>query len=115
MIRTTGFALIGAAVLAASAAFGGDKAGDKACCTQNIANTEAQKPCADLSSLNLNDDQKSKIEAWQTECMKDGCTKESRHKFMQQAKGILSAEQFAKLKAQCKRSGANKDKDKTET
>ena len=92
-----------AALLVSSAAFAGEKAGDQACCAQGVANKEGGKPWADLSSLNLNADQKSKIEAWQTDCMKDGCTKESRHKFMQQAKGILSAEQFAKLKAECKR------------
>jgi Spy/CpxP family protein refolding chaperone len=103
MIRITGFALVAAALLTSPFAFAGDKAGDKACCTQGVANHEGGKMCADLASLNLNGDQKSKIEAWQSECMKDGCTKESRHKFMQQAKGILTAEQFAKLKQECKR------------
>jgi len=103
MSKFTGFAVLAAALLVSSAAFAGEKAGDHACCAQGVANTEASKPCADLASLNLNADQKGKIEAWQNDCMKDGCTKESRHKFMQQAKGILSAEQFAKLKAECKR------------
>jgi Spy/CpxP family protein refolding chaperone len=115
MSKITGFAVVAAALLVSSAAFAGEKAGDQACCAQGVANKEGGKPCADLSSLNLNADQKSKIEAWQADCMKDGCTKDSRHKFMQQAKGILSAEQFAKLKAECKR---NKDKGapaKTET
>ncbi len=103
--------------MTSSSAFAGDKVeaktGDSACCVQSVANKEGGKPCADLSSLNLNDDQKGKIEAWQTECMKDGCTKESRHKFMQQAKGILSAEQFAKLKAECKRSKGKEAKTET--
>jgi len=36
--------------------------------------------------------------------MKAGCTKKSRAKFLEQAKGILSAEQFAQLKAECKKS-----------
>jgi len=103
MIRITGLALATAALLTASGAFAADKAEDKACCAQKVANTETgAKPCADLTALNLNADQKSKIEAWQAECMKDGCTKESKHKFLQQAKGILSAEQFSKLKAECK-------------
>jgi hypothetical protein len=35
--------------------------------------------------------------------VKAGCTKESRKTFLKQAKGILSAEQFAQLKAQCKK------------
>jgi hypothetical protein len=34
---------------------------------------------------------------------------------MQQSKGILSAEQFAKLKAQCKKSGGKDKEAKTET
>lgn len=96
--------------MTASGAFAGDKADGKGCCAHGVANADG-KMCTDLASLNLNDDQKSKIEAWQAECMKGGCTQESRHKFMQQAKGILTAEQFAKLKAQCKR---NKEA-KTET
>jgi hypothetical protein len=58
-----------------------------------------------LASLNLTADQKTKIEAWQSECMKAGCTKESRAKFLQQAQGILSADQYAKLKEQCNKSG----------
>jgi hypothetical protein len=65
-----------------------------------------------LAALNLTADQKTKIEAWQTECMKAGCTKESNQKFLDRAKGILSPEQFAQLKAQCKKMGAPK---RTET
>jgi hypothetical protein len=77
MIRITGLALVAAALLTASGAFAADKAEDKACCAQKVANTETgAKPCADLTALNLNADQKSKIEAWQAECMKDGCTGE---------------------------------------
>jgi hypothetical protein len=56
--------------------------------------------------------QKNKIEAWQAECMKSGCTKQGRQTFLTHAKGILSAEQFAELKAQCKKSANAK---KTET
>ena len=108
MIKITGLALVAAALLTAPAAFAGDKAGDKSCCAQGVANNE-NKACADLTSLNLSADQKTKIEAWQAECMKDGCTKDSKHKFMQQAKGILSAEQFAKLKAECKKANGNKE------
>ena len=112
MIRITGTAIVAAAMLLTSSAFAGEKAGDKACCAQKVANDE-KAPCADLTALNLNADQKAKIEAWQAECMKAGCTKESKHKFMQQAKGILSAEQFAKLKAECKKSAAEKTKTET--
>jgi hypothetical protein len=86
-------------MLIASSAF----AGGKACCAKGVSNTE-KTACADLTALNLTPDQKAKIEALQAECMKAGCTKESRQTFLNQAKGILSAEQFGQLKAQCKRS-----------
>ena len=104
MIKITALGLVAAAMLPMSGAFAGEKAGDKGCCAhmQGVANHE-KAMCADLAVLNLNADQKTKIEAWQAECMKEGCTKESRQQFLQQAKGILSAEQFAQLKAECKK------------
>ena len=108
MIKIATTAVIATAMaLMTVSVFAGDKPGDKACCPQGASNSD-KKMCADLTSLNLTADQKAKIEAWQAECMKSGCTKESRHKFLQQAKGILSAEQFAKLKAECKKTGDNK-------
>ena len=97
MIKITTTALVAIAMLTASSAF----AGDKACCAKGAANAGAA--CANLATLNLTADQKAKIEAWQAECMKAGCTKESRQTFLSRAKGILSAEQFAQLKAQCKK------------
>src|SRR5204863_3708894 len=107
MIKITVSALVAAAMLVASSAF----AGDKACCAKGVSNTE-QTACADLAALNLTPDQKTKIEAWQAECVKAGCTKESRQMFLKQAKGILSAQQFAQLKAQCQKSA--KETKKTE-
>ena len=107
MIKITVSGLIAAAMLVASSAF----AGDKACCTKGVSNTE-KTACVDLATLNLTPDQKSKIEAWQAECVKAGCTKENRRTFLKQAKGILSTEQFAQLKTECKKSAAAK---KTET
>jgi len=80
----------------ASSAF----AGDKACCAKGASNT-GSIACSNLATLNLTPDQKAKIEAWQAECMKAGCTKESRQTFLNHAKGILSTEQFAQLKGQC--------------
>ncbi len=97
MFKILGTAVVAAAMLVASPAF----AGGKACCAKNASNEAA---CANLASLNLTADQKTKIEAWQSECVKAGCTKESRRTFLKQAKGILSAEQFAQLKAECKKS-----------
>jgi hypothetical protein len=108
MVKIIGTAVVAAAMLSASAAFANDKAaGDEACCAKSASN---RTMCANLASLNLNADQKSKIEAWQSECMKSGCTKESREAFLKKAQGILSKEQYAGLKAQC-----GKPAKKTET
>jgi hypothetical protein len=97
MIKITTTALVAAAMLTASSAFGGDKA----CCDKGAYKADSMA-CVNLAPLNLAPDQKAKIEAWQAECVKAGCTKESQKTFRKQAKGILSAEQFAQLKAQCK-------------
>src|SRR6266566_5592043 len=97
MIKTV-TTLVAAAMLAASSAF----AGDHACCAKGAASAHSME-CINLASLNLTPDQKTKIEAWQAECMKAGCTKESRQTFLGHAKGILSSQQFAELKAQCKK------------
>ena len=96
MIKITTTALVAAAVLIASSAL----AGDKACCGASKSNSMA---CVNLATLNLTPDQKTKINGWQAECVKAGCTKESRKTFLKQSKEILSAEQFAQLKAQCKK------------
>jgi len=97
MIKITTTALMAAVMLMASNTF----AGDKACCAKGVSKADAMA-CVNLATLNLTPDQTTKIEAWQAECVKAGCTKESRKTFLKQAKGILSAEQFAQLKAQCK-------------
>ena len=98
MMKITTIALIAVAMLTASSSF----AGDKACCANGVSKANSMA-CVNLATLNLTSDQKTKIETWQAECMKAGCTKESRTTFLKQAKGILSAEQFAQLKAQCKK------------
>jgi hypothetical protein len=103
-IITTAFVAV--AMLTASGAL----AGDKACCAKSAANAHSTA-CVNLASLNLTSDQKTKIEEWQAECMKAGCTKESRQTFLGRAKGILSPEQFAGLKAQCKSMGATKKRE----
>ena len=97
MTKITTTVLLAVGMLMASSAF----AGDKACCAKGAAN--AGVACVNLATLNLTADQKTRIEAWQAECMKAGCTKESRQTFLSRAKAILSAEQFAQLKAQCKK------------
>src|SRR5678810_453552 len=98
MIKITTTALVAVAMLAASSAF----AGDKACCA-NGASKANSMACVNLATLNLAPDQKTKIEAWQAECMKAGCTKESRQTFLTRAKEILSPKQFTQLKEQCKK------------
>jgi hypothetical protein len=103
MIKITATTLVAAAMLAASSAF----AGDHACCAKGASNAHS-KACVNLASLNLTPDQKTKIETWQAECMKAGCTKASRQTFLGRAKGILSPRQFVELKAQCKSMGAAK-------
>lgn len=99
MIKITTTALVAAAMLISSSAF----AGDNACCAKSALNVNSMA-CINLASLNLTPDQKSKIEAWQAECQKAGCTKESQKTFLKQARGILSVDQYAQLKAQCKKS-----------
>ena len=104
MIKITTTALVAAAMLIASSAF----AGDKACCTKGVLHS-GKTACASFDNLGLTAEQKSKMEAWQADCMKAGCTQASRAKFLEQAKGILTANQFAKVKQLC-----NKAAKKTE-
>jgi hypothetical protein len=103
MIKITTTALIAVAMMTASSVF----AGDKACCAKDASRANSMA-CVNLATLNLTPDQKAKIEGWQSECVKAGCTKESRKTFLNQTKGILSAEQFAQLKAQCKKGASPK-------
>ena len=102
-ITVTAFAV--AALLSAGSIFAGEK-GEHACCAKHASNSH--KMCADFASLGVTADQKSKLEAWQSDCMKAGCTKESQAAFMKKAEGILSADQLTKLKAQCDKSMAGK-------
>jgi Spy/CpxP family protein refolding chaperone len=95
MMKTT-LALIATAVLAGSSAF----AGDHNCANMSAADYKAHCDKV-LTKLNLTPEQRSKLETAQQECMKAGCTKESIDKFMQTAKGVLSAEQYAQLEKEC--------------
>ena len=61
-----------------------------------------------MASLNLTAEQKTKMDAAMAEHHKAGCTEATEAKFMKDAEGILTAEQYAKFKAECK-----SDKDKT--
>src|SRR5215831_16926964 len=98
MIKTTLSACVAVAFLVVSPAF----AGGQSCCAKGASKTMA---CSSFANLNLSADQKAKLDAWQADCMKAGCTKESRAVFLKRAKNVLSADQYAKLKAQCDHMG----------
>jgi hypothetical protein len=104
MIKITTAALLASAIVTASSAF----AGDRACCATGASKSHSMA-CVNLATLNLTGDQQAKIEAWQAECLKAGCTKESRQTFLNRAKGVLSAEQFEQLRAQCKKTAKAKE------
>jgi Spy/CpxP family protein refolding chaperone len=101
-------ALVVAGMFAAGTLFAGEH-GD---CTKKVGN-QAKAACqVSLASLNLTPDQKTKMDAAMAEHQKAGCSEATEAKYMQEAKGILTKEQFAKFKAECK---GGKDKAKTET
>ena len=92
-----------AALLTAGTAFANDKA---ACCAKGAANDKAM--CADFASLNATADQKSKLEASAGRLHESGLHKESRAKFLKQARGILSKDQYARIKGGMRESGNSK-------
>jgi hypothetical protein len=100
-------ALVVAGMFAAGAVFAGEH-GD---CTKKVGNAAKPACSVSLASLNLTPEQKTKMDATMAEHMKAGCSEATEAKYMQEAKGILTKEQFAKFKAECK----GKDKAKTET
>jgi len=51
------------------------------------------------------------MDAAMAEHQKAGCSQASEAKYMESAKGVLTPEQFAKFKAQCKKG----EKEKTQT
>ena len=100
-------ALVTAGLFAAGTMF----AGEHGNCTKQVGN-EAKMACTvALASLNLTPDQKTKMDAALTEHQKAGCSDASEAKYMETAKGVLTQEQYAKFKAQCKK----EEKAKTQT
>jgi Spy/CpxP family protein refolding chaperone len=90
-------ALVAAGAFAAGTMFAGEH-GD--CATK--AGHEGKMACtASLASLNLTADQKTKMDTLMTEHHKAGCTDASEAKFMKDAEGILTPDQYAKFKAEC--------------
>ena len=90
-------ALVAAGAFAAGTMFAGEH-GD---CTKKAGNEGKMACTASLASLDLTPDQKTKMETAMTEHHKAGCTEATEAKFMKDAKGILTPEQFAKFKAEC--------------
>ncbi|HEU0274933.1 MAG TPA: hypothetical protein VFQ83_10435 [Candidatus Udaeobacter sp.] len=100
-------ALVTAGLFAAATLF----AGEHGNCTKQVGN-EAKMACqVSLANLNLTADQKTKMETAMEEHHKAGCTEASETKYMEQAKSILTADQYAKFKAECKKG----EKEKTQT
>jgi hypothetical protein len=84
------------------------RAEDAACCAKG--KTASKEWCADYAKLNLSAEQKTKLTALQEDCMKQGCTKETRAKFLRGAKKFLSADQYAQLKAECDKNAQTEKK-----
>ena len=92
-------ALVAAGVFAAGTMF----AGEHGNCTKQVGN-EAKMACTvSLASLNLTPDQKTKMDAAMADHQKAGCNEASETKYMEAAKGILTPEQYAKFKTECKK------------
>src|SRR2546423_12448372 len=101
-------ALVAAAVFAAGTMFAGEH-GD---CAKKVGNKEAKAACqVSLASLNLTPEQKTKMDTAMADHEKAGCSKASEATYMKEAKGILTKDQYAKFKAECKHG----EQDKTQT
>ncbi|HKP92522.1 MAG TPA: hypothetical protein VJS88_01405 [Chthoniobacterales bacterium] len=99
MRKLTGFALLAAAAFAITPALAGDKEKDHSCCA-----AKGDMDCAaTYANLNLTADQKAKMDALVEKCKGAGCTKESTEAFMKSAESILSKDQMAVFKTECKK------------
>jgi Spy/CpxP family protein refolding chaperone len=100
-------AVVTAGLFAAGTMFAGEH-GD---CTKQVGNKAKMACTVSLASLNLTTEQKTKMDAAMADHQKAGCSEASETKYMEQAKSILTPEQYAKFEAQCKKG----DKSKTQT
>ena len=90
-------ALIAAGSFAASALFAGEH-GEGMIKVQN-ENKEMKMACSvPLGDLNLTPEQKKKMNAVMGEHMKTGCTEAGEVKYMEEAKAIMTPEQYVKFK-----------------
>ena len=100
-------ALVAAGLFVAGTMF----AGEHSDCTKQ-AGYKGKMACeVSLASLNLTPEQKTKMDAAMAKHEKEGCTEASEAKYMEEAKTILTKEQYAKFETDCKKG----DKDKTQT
>jgi Spy/CpxP family protein refolding chaperone len=100
--------------LVAAAAFAAGTmsfAGEKGDCTKQVGNEQKAACQVSLAKLDLTPAQKTKMDAAMKEHEKTGCSEASETKYMEEAKGILNKDQYAKFKAECK-SG---EKEKTQS
>jgi len=100
-------AVVTAGLFAAATMFAGEH-GD---CTKQVGNQAKMACTVSLASLNLTPDQKTKMDAAMADHQKAGCSEASEAKYMEQAKSILTPEQYAKFESKCKKG----DKSKTQT
>ena len=89
-------AITAAALTAASAV-----AGDKACCATTTTAANKHNCEATFANLDLNAEQKAKMQKLAEECTKGGCNKDTMAKMEESAKSILSKEQFAAWRSAC--------------
>jgi hypothetical protein len=100
-------ALVVAGMFAAGTMF----AGEHGECTKKVGNAAKPACTVSLASLNLTADQKTKMDAAMAEHQKAGCSEATEAKYMKEAEGILTKEQFAKFKTECE--GGKKAKTET--
>lgn len=91
-------ALVAAGLFAAGTMFAGEH-GD---CTKQAGNQGKMACEVSLANLNLTPEQKTKMDALMANHMKAGCSEATEAKYMEEAKGILTEEQYGNFKAECK-------------
>ena len=106
-IMTKLIAVVTAGLFAAGTMF----AGEHGNCTKQVGNETKMACQVSLASLSLTPEQKTKMDAAMEEHHKAGCSEASEAKYKQDAKSILTKEQYAKFKTECKKG----EKDKTQT
>jgi Spy/CpxP family protein refolding chaperone len=90
-------ALAAAGLFAAGTMFAGEH-GD---CATKVGHDGKMACHVSMANLSLTAEQKTKMDTAMEAHKKAGCTKENEAKFMDEAKGILTADQYAKFKAEC--------------